>query len=97
MFVLLDSELTDLLHPELLSFGLVTLDGREHYVELDLTTEVGSARVKAARHGVRDGVLALWGRVPGATSTQLEMGRRISEWPMQFAPPPNVGCVEGAT
>lgn len=46
--VFIDTEFTDLLLPELLSFGLVTLDDREHYVELDLTTDIGKARVKAS-------------------------------------------------
>jgi len=48
MLVFLDTEFTDLLNPELLSLGLVTLDGREHYAELDLTTDAGKARVKAS-------------------------------------------------
>jgi hypothetical protein len=34
----LDSEVSSLLEPHLLSLGLVTIDGREHYVELDLFT-----------------------------------------------------------
>jgi hypothetical protein len=37
----MDSEFSCLLQPELLSLGLVTLDGREHYVELDLSTDIG--------------------------------------------------------
>lgn len=41
MLIFLDTEFTDLLNPELLSLGLVTLDGREHYGELDLSTETG--------------------------------------------------------
>ena len=31
----LDTEFTALLYPELFSLGLVTLDGAEHYAELD--------------------------------------------------------------
>ena len=86
MFVFLDTEFTDLLSPELLSLGLVTLDGREHYGELDLSTETGQARVKASSDFVRHGgVLALWGRVPGAAGTQWEMGRRAGEWLLGLA------------
>jgi hypothetical protein len=81
MIVFLDTEFTDLLHPELLSLGLVTLDGREHYVELDLSTDAGQARVKASSDFVRyAGVLECWGLVPGAIGTEWEMGRRTGEW-----------------
>jgi len=59
----LDTEFTDLVHPELLSLGLVTLDGREHYTELDLSTHIGQARRRALSAFVRlDGVLDTWGR-----------------------------------
>jgi hypothetical protein len=82
----LDTEFTDLLQPELLSLGLVTLGGREHYVELDLSSECGRARKKRACDFVRhDGVLDMWGRVPGAASTQWEMGRRTGDWLLQLA------------
>ena len=73
MLVFLDTEFTDLLNPELLSLGLVTLDGREHYAELDLTTEAGKARAKASSAFVQSGILDMWGLVPGATGTQWEM------------------------
>ena len=82
----LDCEFTDLLQPELLSLGLVTLDGREHYVELDLTTDIGRARKMASSDFVRyGGVLDMWGRVPGATATEWEMGRRTGEWLLGLA------------
>jgi hypothetical protein len=82
----LDTELSSLLEPQLLSLGLVTLDGREHYVELDLTTEAGQARVKASSDFVRyGGVLDTWCRVPGAAGTESEMGRRTGEWLLQLA------------
>lgn len=82
----LDTEFTSLLEPELLSLGLVTLDGREHYVELDLSTDIGQARCKASSDFVRyDGVLDLWGVVPGAAATYLEIGRRTGEWLLGLA------------
>lgn len=81
MLVFLGAEFTDLLNPELLSLGLVTLDGREHYCELDLATETGQARVKASSDFVRyGGVLDMWGLVPGAAGTQWEIGRRAGVW-----------------
>ena len=86
MIVFLDTEFTDLLNPELLSVGLVTLDGREHYGELDLTTEAGKARVKAASDFVRCcGVLDLWGIVPSAAGTEWEIGRRAGDWLLELA------------
>lgn len=86
MLVFLDTEFSDLLNPELLSLGLVTLDGCEHYGELDLTTEIGRARVKASSDFVRyGGLLDMWGLVPGAAGTQWEMGRRAGEWLLDLA------------
>lgn len=82
----LDTEFTDLLHPELLSLGLVSVDGLdEHYVELNLGTDIGNARAKACGEFVRGGVLDLWGLVPGATCTEWEMGRRTGEWLLGLA------------
>jgi len=81
MLIFLDTEFTSLLQPELLSLGLVTADGsREHYVELDLETEIGRARRDASSDFVRYGVLDLFGLVPGAQATAREMGRRTGEW-----------------
>ena len=86
MLIFLDTEFTDLLNPELLSLGLVTFEGREHYGELDLSTETGQARVKASSDFVRyGGVLALWRRVPGAGGTEWEIGRRAGEWLLGLA------------
>ena len=86
MLAFLDTEFTDLLHPELLSLGLVTLDGLdEHYVEIDLGSEAGKARVKASGDFVRGGVLDMWGLVPDAVCTKSEMGRRTSEWLLGLA------------
>ena len=83
--VFLDTEFTDLIHPELLSLGFVTCDGREHYVELNLTTEVGQARKRASSDFVRHGVLDMWGLVPGAACDYREMGWRTAEWLLGLA------------
>jgi hypothetical protein len=89
MIVFLDTEFTDLLQPELLSLGLVTLDGREHYGELDLSTEVGRARKQASSDFVRyGGVLELWGVVPDAACSELELGRRAGDWLLELAQEP---------
>ena len=85
MLVFLDTEFTDLLNPELLSLGLVTLDGREHYAELDLTTDTGKARAKASSSFVQSSIFDMWGLVPGASGTEWEMGRRTGEWLLGLA------------
>ena len=77
--VFLDTEFTDLQNPKLLSIGLVALNGAEHYVELDLTSEVGKTRVKQSSDFVREVMLDFWGVVPGAGCTECEMGRRTVE------------------
>lgn len=45
--IFLDTEFTDLNFPELLSLGMVTEDGSEFYAELDLESDVGTARSAA--------------------------------------------------
>jgi len=86
MIAFLDAEMTSLLEPQLLSLALVTLDGREHYVELDLSSEAGKPRRQASSDFVEyDGVLDMWGLVPDSTSTPWEMGRRTGEWLLRHA------------
>ena len=81
----LDTEFTCLLEPQLLSLGLVSLDGREHYCELDLTTEAGRARLRASSDFVRCGVLGQWSLVPDAACTEWGIGRRTGEWLLALA------------
>lgn len=86
MIVFLDTEFTDLLDPQLLSIGLVSLDERECYAELDLGSPIGQQRRQAASDFVRyGGVLDMWGRVAGAAGTEWEMGRRAGEWLLMLA------------
>lgn len=82
----LSTEFIGPLQPELLSLGLVTLAGAEHYVELDLTSEVGQARKRASSNIVQHGgIVDMWGLIPGAACTELEMGSRTGEWLLQVA------------
>lgn len=82
----LDCEFTNLLCPELLSLGLVTNHGIEHYVELDMKSDVGKVREKASSDFVQyGGVLDLFGLFPSATCTPWELGRRTAEWLLGFA------------
>lgn len=83
--VFLDTEFTDLLNPELLSLGLVALDGREHYAELDLTSEVGLERRRVSSDFVKDGVFDFFGMFPSSIGTPWEMGRRTGEWLLDLA------------
>ncbi len=77
----LDTEFTDLMEPELLSLGIASAKGDEHYVELDLEDPLGMAIVKRASAFVEEGnVLPQWGRVPGATATRQQMGERTARW-----------------
>ena len=85
MLVFLDTEFTDLAKPELLSLGMVSLNGLEHYSELDLATDVGQARCKVASEFVRDVVLPQWGAVRGSACTELELGRRAGEFLLRLA------------
>jgi hypothetical protein len=86
--VFLDAEFTQFINVELLSIGMVTLadETRELYVELNMTTDVGNARRASSSDFVKyEGVLEQWGAVPGATSTDWEMGRRAGEWLLAIA------------
>jgi hypothetical protein len=85
MLVFLDTEFTDLAKPELLSLGMVALNGLEHYGELDLATDLGQARVKASTEFVREVVLPQWGAVRGCAYAELELGRRAGEFLLKLA------------
>ncbi len=85
MIVFVDAEFTDLQKPQLLSLSLVTLDGDELYVELDMASDIGRARKKASTEIVRDQVLQQWSLVPGFASAYKEMGRRAGEWQLGLA------------
>lgn len=79
--VYVDTSFTDMLRPKLLSLGMVTFDGYEHYVELEIGEVASAAPVSEAsdlaRHCV---VLQQWGRVPGSSASYAEMGLRTAHW-----------------
>lgn len=85
--VLFDCEISPLLQPQLLSIGVVTRDGRECYVELDLASESGKARLAETAWDVRDGVVKnKWGLFPDAICTsEAAMGIRAGEWLLAIA------------
>ena len=84
--VMLDTEFTSLEHPMLLSIGMVTLDGREHYAELDLSTSEGEKRFGIASEFVKREVLPMWGRVADAACSAHALGRRTGEWLLALQP-----------
>lgn len=85
MRVFLDTEFTDLTEPNLLSIGLVSDDGHELYVELELGTDDARDRMRVTSSFVHEVVLPQWGRVPGAACGHREMGRRAGEWLQRLA------------
>ncbi len=81
MIVLIDTEFTSLIAPEILSIGLVTLDGRELYIELDLESDAGKDRISRATAFVQfQDVIPQWGRIQNAKVSAFEMGQRVAEW-----------------
>jgi len=79
--IYIDAEFTDLVQPKLLSLGMVTSDGQEHYVELDLADPASAGTLKHASGFVLDnGVLEQWGRIPDSATSHFEMGKRTARW-----------------
>ena len=74
MLVFLDTEFTQFEVPELISIALVAEDGREFYAESN-----GYTRDKCSGF-VRETVVPLLGRVPGAACTKKELAERLTEW-----------------
>jgi len=82
----IDTEYTNPSDPRLLSVGMVSWDGREHYVELDPSQSDSASTFDRASDFVRTcGVLEQWSRVPGAEASQREMGRRTAAWLLDLA------------
>lgn len=78
--VFIDTEFTDFRDPVLLSLGAVTEDGRELYVELDLSTPEGAAAQRAMSNFVHDTVVPQFRLHPQAHPTQESMGHALANW-----------------
>ena len=74
MLVFLDTEFTDFAKPDLISLALVAEDGREFYAE---RTDYPAGQCSEF---VREIVLPLFGRVPGAACDSAEMALRLRTW-----------------
>ncbi len=80
-FIYLVTEFTDMRAPELLSLGMVSAAGDEHYVELDLDDPASAPTLRQASEFVRyNGVIEQWGRVPGSATSRMAMGERTARW-----------------
>jgi hypothetical protein len=84
--IFVDTEFTDLVHPELLSLGMVTADGHEHYAELDPDDPTSRETLERAGNFAREnGVLEQWGRVLGASACVEVMGKQTGDWLLEQA------------
>lgn len=90
MLVFLDTEFTDLVRPDLISLALVSEDGREFYAE---RTDYTATR---CTEFVRETVLPLLGRVPGASCTDKELTERVRAW-LKELPEPAIIIYDFAT
>ena len=97
MLILIDTEFTDLLEPELLSLGMVSIaePADEFYAEVDLQSDEGKTLVARSTSWVAEGVLPQWGAVAGATGSHADLGRRAGEWLLaihrRYLPPAGPG------
>jgi hypothetical protein len=94
--IFFDAEFTSLLlDPHLLSVGLATADGREHYAEIDLHSDLGRACVDMASWDVRENILDKWGVFPDAVCDSVwALGRRVGEWLVEVATSSADGRIE---
>ena len=81
MLVFLDTEFTDFVRPDLISLALVSEYGREFYAE---RTDYHQG---ACSDFVRETVLPLLGRVPGAACSRSELTQRLQAWFEQLPEP----------
>ena len=84
MLIFLDTEFTKFNHPDLISMGLVAEDGREFYAE-----RTDYHRDDCSQF-VRETVLPLLGRVPGAACSRSELTERVREWFGQLPEPATI-------
>lgn len=74
MLIFLDTEFSDFVRPDLISLALVSEDGREFYAERT------DYHRDACSDFVRETVLPLLGRVPGAACSRTGLTQRLHEW-----------------
>lgn len=84
MLIFLDTEFTDFVRPDLISLALVSEDGCEFYVERT------DYRQNDCNDFVREFVLPLLGRVPGAACSRPSLTDRLHEWFEQLPEPATI-------
>ena len=94
--VFFDVEMTSLArHPQLMSVGLVTLDGREFYVELDLASDQGMERCAQSAWDVQETVLDQFGLFADSKcDSESTMALRAAKWLCGVAESDPTGQVE---
>lgn len=80
--ICLDVEFNDLTTPELMSLGLASGTGAEHYAELDLENPASAGVLSRCSDAVLHGdvVLTQWGSMPGCAGTFAQMAKRTADW-----------------
>lgn len=78
--VFVDTEFTDFVHPQLLSVGLVTHDGRERYIEVDLHTRAGAALRKCSSSFVCEHVLSQFRVLKDGITFPHLIGQHLVDW-----------------
>lgn len=76
----IDTEFTSLAHPEGLSLGCASEDGREFYAETDLHTRLGRRLLKRCCTFVLDEVVSQFRRRPQSIAEPLAIGARLADW-----------------
>lgn len=84
MLVFLDTEFTDFVSADLISIALVSEDGQEFYAERT------DYHRDACSDFVREHVLPVLGRVPGASCSRHELTSRLCAWFEQLPEPATI-------
>lgn len=93
--VFFDTEFTSLLDPHLLSVGMVALDGREHYAELDMEGALGRTRLAITPRDVRENIFDKFGAMPAAKcDSEWTLGHRVGCWLLDVAEADPGGRIE---
>lgn len=84
MRVYFDTEFTDFQQPALLSIGAVSQNGKELYLELDLSTPDGASAVRRMSTFVCDSVTPQFGLWPQSMPSLPAIGNGIADWLVGF-------------
>lgn len=74
MLLFLDTEFTNYTHPDLISIGIAAVAGSDFYAERT------DYRREDCTDFVRDEIIPLLGKTPGAACMSVELASRLHEW-----------------